>query len=224
MKLITFTSGSKGNCYLLDNGKEALVIECGLKFFYVKKQLNYDVKRVVGCIVSHKHKDHAGEMASYMQCGVPVFRPYYDAEARQSRKYGNFTIISFPCVHDVPCCGFIILHPEMGKMLYATDTGYIKFCFEGVNHMLIECNHDAELLKEWAVNFEHSLTGHMSIETCREFVKKNDSRLLKNVVLCHMSDENIVENMAIAKIKEVTKANVWSAHTDKEIDLRLTPF
>ena len=90
--------------------------------------------------------------------------------------------------------------------------------------MLIECNHNVDMLDEGAVNYEHSLAHHMSLQTCKDFIIANDNKKLQNVILCHMSDNNINEKEAIDTIKTVTGANVYSAHTDKVIDVSLIPF
>ena len=50
-------SGSKGNGYILHNDNEALVIECGVPFMEYKKALNFNIAKIKGCIVSHKHLD-----------------------------------------------------------------------------------------------------------------------------------------------------------------------
>ena len=48
MELKILGSSSKGNCYILDNGKEALVIECGISFNEVQKAVNFDISRIKG--------------------------------------------------------------------------------------------------------------------------------------------------------------------------------
>ena len=58
MKLIVLGSSSSGNCYILDNGKEALIIEAGIRFQEVKKALDFNLRKVVGCVVTHAHNDH----------------------------------------------------------------------------------------------------------------------------------------------------------------------
>ena len=55
MKLTIVGTGSKGNCYILSNGKESLVIEAGVSYGKVLRGLNYNVKDVVGVVVSHSH-------------------------------------------------------------------------------------------------------------------------------------------------------------------------
>lgn len=224
MKLINLSSGSKGNCYILDAEKGALVIEAGIPFLEVKKAIGFNVSKVSALLVSHTHKDHSKYTAEYERAGIAVFKPYEADEEYQKKAYGRFTVTSFPLVHDVPCRGFLIGHPDIGRLLYASDTEYIKYRFTGLNHMLIECNHETELVSDEAHNFEHSLTGHMSLETCKGFVAANSNANLKNVVLCHMSDKNINEERALAEVSGITKANVFSAHTHREVDLRLVPF
>ena len=59
MELKILGSSSKGNCYLLDNGKEALMIECGIAFKNVQKAVDFDITRIKACIKSHEHGDNA---------------------------------------------------------------------------------------------------------------------------------------------------------------------
>ncbi|MEB3374489.1 hypothetical protein SFC43_18645 [Bacteroides sp. CR5/BHMF/2] len=48
MKLIVLGSSSSGNCYILDNGTESLIIEAGIRFQEVKKALDFNLRKVVG--------------------------------------------------------------------------------------------------------------------------------------------------------------------------------
>lgn len=55
MKLIIVGTGSKGNSYVLSSVKESLVIEAGVPYEKILHGLNYNVKDVVGVVVSHSH-------------------------------------------------------------------------------------------------------------------------------------------------------------------------
>lgn len=55
MQLTCLGSGSDGNCYLLESKDEILVIECGCSLKEVKKALNFDLSKIVGCFISHVH-------------------------------------------------------------------------------------------------------------------------------------------------------------------------
>ena len=56
-------SSSKGNCYVLQNDSEAIIIEAGVKLSEVKKALGWNTAKVKVCIISHRHNDHAGHAA-----------------------------------------------------------------------------------------------------------------------------------------------------------------
>ena len=55
MFLKVCNSGSNGNGYILQNDNEILVIECGCSLMDIKKMIDFQVSKIVGCIVSHEH-------------------------------------------------------------------------------------------------------------------------------------------------------------------------
>lgn len=189
MKLIVVGSSSAGNTYLLTNGKETLVIDCGVPMLEAKKALDFQILSIVGAVVSHKHNDHNGRSHEYEAAGMRVWRPYEMESPRQDARFGNFRVRSFEAIHDVPCVGYLIEHPEMGRLLYATDTEYVKYRFRGLTAMLIEANYDERYINRDEAKFRHVLTGHMSLQTAIKCIEANSADL-RNVVLCHLSGSN----------------------------------
>lgn len=55
MFLKCIASGSSGNSYVLISDKEILLIEAGVRLMEVKKYINFQVSKIVGCIISHEH-------------------------------------------------------------------------------------------------------------------------------------------------------------------------
>lgn len=55
MKLKVLGSGSSGNCYILENDTEALIIEAGVPFMEVKKALDFNISKIQGVVISHEH-------------------------------------------------------------------------------------------------------------------------------------------------------------------------
>ena len=225
MRLKCLGSGSSGNCYILENETEALVIEAGLPFKEVKRALGFNVRKIVGALIGHSHKDHSKYILEYEQAGIRVFKPY-ELEFKVTKKFGNFTIRCFDLIHDVPCYGFYIEHPEIGKMIYASDTEYIKYRFKGLNHILVECNYDKNFIQADAVNRNHVLEGHMELKTALDFISTNDNPALRNVVLIHLSDKNADSAQFLQKTKETIKygADCFIASKGLEINLNLLPF
>lgn len=191
MKLMVIGSGSSGNGYLLTDGTETLVIESGKRLLDVKKALNFQIRGIVGVIDTHTHGDHHKYASEYELAGIPVWTPWKDDNLRQVKMFGGFTVKSFECIHDVPCVGYLIEHHDSGvKMLYATDTEYVKYTFKGLTAALIEANYSEEYVNRDEAKFRHVMTGHMSIETTIECIKANMNDGLKNIILCHLSKDN----------------------------------
>lgn len=55
MEFKVIGSGSSGNCYLLESETECLVIEAGISFLEVKKALDFNIRKIVGVVISHRH-------------------------------------------------------------------------------------------------------------------------------------------------------------------------
>lgn len=223
MRLKCLGSSSSGNCYILKNETEALVIEAGLPLMEVKRALDFNVKKIKAVIVSHVHGDHHKYLHEYVVAGIPVFEPYKNEGYVFQISKDSFGIRAFELVHDVPCYGFYIQHPEIGKMIYASDTEYIKYRFKNLDHILVECNYDKNFIQADVVNRSHVLEGHMELQTTKEFVRVNNNPDLRNVVLLHLSANNSDEIDFTAQMEDVVhpSTRVWIAKKGLEVDLRL---
>lgn len=236
MKLKCIATGSSGNCYTLTaNNGETLILDCGIPIKEFKKGLNWNIRSVVGCIVSHAHSDHSKSVKDLCDMEIPVFKPYETLLMSRFLANSYFTVRSFDLTtldgrwthtnsdgSECPCYGFLIAHPEMGRMLYITDTELIKWRFKGINHILLGVDYDKDLVdKDNDPKTRHVFRGHLSIETACEFLKSNNSNDLQNVIMCHLSSENADSDSFIEKMKKVARnANVDVAEPNKEWVLR----
>lgn len=241
MKLTVLGSSSSGNCYLLHNDTECLILEAGINFLEVKKALNFNVMKIVGVLASHIHGDHAKYIEEYRRAGIKYFTPY-DMSHHISAEYnhmGKFRIKDFAnsdksgrWLHnnsdgsECPCYGFYITHPDIGSLVYVTDTEYVRWRFNGVNHILCEANYDTQFVNRDEPNYEHRLRGHMSLPTALDFISTNDNPALRNVVLIHLSDKCGDPALFQKRAKEVLKydTDVYVAHKGLEVNLDLCPF
>lgn len=234
MKLKCLGSGSQqGNCYLLSTETETLILDCGIPIIEIKKGLNFDLSKVVGCVVTHSHKDHSLSAKDFKNMGIPVFKPYENKGSINLNGW-NGTIQAFDLTDkdgkfmhtnadgsECPCYGFLIEHSELGRMLYITDTELIKWKFRDINYILLGVNYDKDLLdNENQSKRNHVYRGHLSIDTACEFVKCN-SDSLETVIMCHLSDSNSDVDSFITKMKNVVPgANVCVAERGVEVLLR----
>lgn len=223
MVLKCLGSGSKGNCYLLSSGTETLIIEAGIPYRWILKGLDFNLMNVVGVVVSHSHSDHSKSAEDFKRAGIPVFAPY-DLEENDVWFRSQFTVQSFHLEHDVPCVGFYIRHPDMGSLVYLTDTEYCRFKFPRVNHILIEANYDARLIPEDHPARVHILKGHMELQTTKGFIQANKSSELRNVILCHMSEDNMDYEVMQEEVSEVAGKRVKVEVAGSGLSLELSKF
>lgn len=55
MLMRTISSGSQGNSYALIGDSEILLIEAGVSLMEVKRNIDFQISKVVGCVISHEH-------------------------------------------------------------------------------------------------------------------------------------------------------------------------
>lgn len=245
MKLTVLNSGSKANGYVLQNDTEAIVIECGCSVSDCLQALNFQSSKVKACLITHEHGDHAKYIEKYME----YFQVFCSHGTAQAIKYkgqrrpielkplkglyaGNFYIRPFGVEHD--CSepfGYLIEHPEIGKLLFATDTYYIKYKFDELTNVMIECNYSLEILnKNVKAGVIHpavkdrTLQSHMSLENCIKMLNANDLSQVSQVVLLHLSGKNSSDLEFKEKVELSTGKNVIVAKKGVNVILNKTPF
>lgn len=107
--------------------------------------------------------------------------------------------LPFDVEHDVPePLGFLIRSTVTGeKVLYFTDTVYIKYTFIGLTHIMMEANYDPETMEQnvkegriHAARAKRTIGSHMSIETVIKTLESFDLSRLQQVYLLHLSNDN----------------------------------
>jgi len=239
MRLTVLGSSSSGNGYVLQNDKEALVIECGIPFSACEEALDYNVRKVAGCLVSHIHGDHFGFVEQYRRF-IPIYtstgtieaaglHDSHNMKALQAKKQiriGGFTVMPFLVEHDAPePFGYLIRHPDFGLLLFATDTYYLRYTFAGLNYIMLECNYDRRVLdanvREKIIPMqvrERVLRSHLSCTDCIKTLQANDLSQVHMVLLLHLSNKNGKEEQFLQKIRRATGKYVLFAKKGLEVE------
>lgn len=121
--------------------------------------------------------------------------------AGQDFQIGDLQITPFTIPHDAADpCGFVFHCPAEGiRMAVATDLGYmppnVKAALRGIDVMLLESNHDLEMLKDgpypWSVKQRVlSRVGHLSNHATAEFLARDYDGGAHTIVLGHLSEQN----------------------------------
>lgn len=245
MNLHILGSNSFSNCYILESRTEALIIEAGVRMADVKKALRWQMNKVVGCVVTHEHNDHAGHVADMVATGVRVLalqevfnthglagKPFTKAvEPFKGYRIGGFLLQPVPVQHDVPCVGWIIQHADMGKLLFITDTVTFGYRVDGLNVVMIEANYADDIVAENIANGSmpeamrpRLLNSHMEIGQTKAILADHDLTDVNAIVLVHLSDGNADEERFIREVQEQTGKTVYAANAGMTIDISKTPY
>lgn len=224
MNIKTIATGSTGNCYLIDDGETRLLIELGIQFKKIQRALNYETSKVAACLISHSHQDHCKGVRGALGASVDVYmsettKSEIGIEHNRIRRYenknqfkvGTFTVLPFDVKHDVENHGFLIQSDKGDRLLFATDTYYVKYRFNNITHLMIECNYSDALLEQNVSSGRvHEFlsrrirASHFSLENVLEFLKANDLSKVKEIHLLHLSDTNSDEEAFKKAVQEQT--------------------
>jgi len=249
MKLQVINSNSAGNAYILESSTgEALLIECGVRFDQIKKALDFNIRKVVGCILTHEHGDHAKSINDVLKAGIKVYASAGTHQACKTTGHhrtavlksgkeqmiSSFLIKPFDVLHDVnEPLGFLIHHSECGTVLFMTDTKYCEYNFKGIklNNIIIEANYCQKIIDQRVADGanpqflrDRVLQSHMSLDTCKRTLTTYDLGAVNNIVLIHLSDGNSHEARFKQEVQEQTGKVVHVATPGLKIPFNKTAF
>ena len=227
MEIKVIASSSKGNCYLLDDGKTQILIEAGITFNKLIRKVN--ISNISGVLVTHEHQDHAKGVSDLIRRGKRVYSAQETFDALGIEKNGlakpiveyqlqmikTFAIIPFPTQHDAAKpLGFLIKSLLTNEVvLFATDTYYVKNKFEGLNYIMIECNYANDILEKRdnisKKQKDRLYKSHFELENVKEFLRNQDLSQVKEIYLMHLSSGNSDEERFKREIQELTGIPVY---------------
>lgn len=232
MQIQVIASGSTGNCYRIRDGTTSLLLECGVKIKRIQQALQFHLTDVSGCLISHEHGDHSRAVQDVLKAGIDIYTSAGTAaalgltghhikiiKAKHQVTIGTFTVLPFETEHDAAePLGFLIAGPAGSKLLFATDTYYIRYKFPGLTHIMLECNYSADILRD---NIEAGrvpgvlknrlLKSHFSLEHVKEFLEANDLSAVREIWLLHLSNNNSDAVRFKREIEELTGKMVFIA-------------
>ena len=235
MKVTVISTGSaKGNAYLVEDGHTTILLDAGAQVEDIKKAVNFAVGRISACLVTHEHGDHAKSVGKLLFYGIDVYMSAGTAlmcgfsenvhvetvEALKPFRVGTFRVVPFDVEHDAAePLGYLVDSEVTGeRLLYFTDTAFVRYLFPGVTHIIGECNHSQELIERNAAAGTLSpelaarvVKNHMSLERFLDYVEKMDRAKLRQIFLIHASDSNANDALFLTKVREATGVEVEMA-------------
>jgi phosphoribosyl 1,2-cyclic phosphodiesterase len=126
-------------------------------------------------------------------------------QAGQSFVIGDLDVSPFTIPHDAADPVGFVFTSQGVRMAFATDLGYVtpnvKAQLRGVDLLLLESNHDLEMLRDgpypWSVKQRVlSRVGHLSNEAAADFLANGYDGQAAYVILAHLSESNNLPELA----------------------------
>ena len=244
MQFASLGSGSRGNATLIQVGSTTLMVDCGFSLRETEQRLQscgVCATDITAILVTHEHSDHIKGVGAFARkYRTPVWLTYGTAQSarlgvlpvvehiivEQDFRVGDITVTPFSVPHDAnePCQYRFSDGRQMLGLL--TDTGmitpHIIDMLSGIAALLLECNHDMEMLVE--SDYPQSLKqrvggdyGHLNNQQAAGLLSEMDTSRLNYIAGMHLSENNntpqlVKEALAAALMWDTGQIQV--AHQD----------
>lgn len=231
MKIRALASSSAGCVYAINDGHTPFLLECGVSYPQIQQGLWRLGWRVESCLLSHEHGDHSCCAAKLMERGIDVYasRGTFEAmgleghrahhvRAGEPFRVGSFNVMPFAAIHDAAEPLGFVAASQAGKLLYLSDSAYSPFRFEGLTHIMLECNYALSILRQRVrsgkldLGYKNRLLrNHLGLERVLDLLASNDLTKVREIHLLHLSDGNSDEELFKKRVAAATGKPVYVA-------------
>ena len=230
MQFASLGSGSKGNATLVAAGDVVLMVDCG----FGRRETEYRLQRrglaptdIDAILVTHEHGDHVSGVAALSKAyNIPVYvthgtlasgkvdgaRKVVGINAGEDFVIGDIRVRAIPVPHDArEPVQFRFSHGDMSLGILTdlgTITSHVIKAFAACTGLLLEFNHDADLLR--AGPYPPALKrriggefGHLNNRQATDFLRATDTSRLRALVAGHISEQNNSVESARAAVSQV---------------------
>ncbi|MGB8516531.1 MAG: MBL fold metallo-hydrolase [Gallionella sp.] len=232
MRFASLGSGSEGNALLVEVAQTRVLMDCGfgLQDSIVRlARLGVLPDQLSGIVVTHEHGDHISGVAKLARrFNLPVWLTHgtlraqakafaniatlHEIDAHTIFAIGDVQIQPYPVPHDATEPVQYVFSDGARRLGVLTDVGcgtpHIEATLSGCDALVLECNHDSELLANG--DYPHSLKqrvggryGHLNNSQSAELLAKLDVSRLQHLISAHLSHKNNSPELAVAALRGV---------------------
>jgi len=240
VRFASLGSGSRGNALIVEAARTRIMLDCGFSYAEASVRLARiglapgDIDAIV---VTHEHDDHMGGAAQFAaQINIPVYMTTGTRTAA-GRKFKRVQCICFdphtafairdvlvrpfPVPHDAREPAQCVFDDGCARLGVLTDVGmptpHIRDMLSGCAALVLECNHDAELLRTGpyppALKARiGSRYGHLPNADCARLLASLDVSRLQHLVAAHLSETNNTPQLARAALAQAMGIDAHEVH------------
>ncbi len=207
MTFRSLASSSAGNAYIVSDGENTILLECGLPFKKLEQKSGYSLSQLSACFITHEHKDHSKAAAQLLRHGVKVYTSEGTARALELPELeiiepwkpvdiAYFRVMAVPVMHDAKQpVGFLIDDMRTNERLFfAADTRGLSYIISNPTYIAVECNYEESALAA-STHMPDSLKErirhtHFEVDKVLTWLKKQELCGVITIWLLHLSDVN----------------------------------
>ena len=245
MRFACLGSGSEGNAVVVEAGRSRVLLDCG---FSIKEtvfrlaRLGLTPADLSGIVITHEHSDHIGGVFRFAnKFNLPVWLTHgslaylsnldqslVDARVIDSHAafaVGDLYIEPFPVPHDAREPIQFVFSDGQHRLGVLTDTGmitpHIEQMLSGCNALVLECNHDADMLANgpYPTSLKQRVGGrfgHLDNTAAADLLRNIDTQRLTHLIAAHLSHKNNLPELARAALaKALNCAEDWIGIADQ---------
>lgn len=236
MRFASLGSGSEGNGLLVESGNTRVLVDCGFKLSETVRRLcqfGLEPADITAVLVTHEHDDHAGGVARFARrYDVPVYLTYGTLvamgrsgsmipsvsliDSHAPFMIGDLEVHPYPVPHDAREPSQFVFSDGDRRLGLLTDTGdstpHIERMLSGIDALVLECNHDLELLMNgpYPPTLKRRISGrygHLDNGTAARILGGIDCSRLQHFVAAHLSVQNNTPELARAAMSTALNCN-----------------
>jgi phosphoribosyl 1,2-cyclic phosphodiesterase len=254
VRFASLGSGSEGNGLLVEAGTTRILIDCGFGVRDTVTRLQragVEPETLTAIIVTHEHGDHIGGVAAFAsKFGTAVWLTFGTltvvsesfAEVASVKSFdshdvfaiGDIEVRPFPVPHDAREPVQFVCSDGCRRLGVLTDIGtstaYVEASLSGCDALVIECNHDLDMLLngDYPYPLKQRIAGrfgHLDNGAAAQLVASIDTSRLKHLVAAHLSRENNRPELARAALAGALNCDPgWIGIADQELGFAWREF
>lgn len=234
MRFCCLGSGSEGNGLLVEEGKTRVLVDCGFGLAESVSRLaraGVAPEMLTGIVVTHEHSDHVGGVGKlarrfrlpvWLTAGTRVQAQdlegvtVHEIDSHSAFEIDGLAIQPYPVPHDAREPVQYVFGNGAVRLGVITDTGasthHIEATLSGVDALVIECNHDREMLDRgpYPASLKRRVGGrfgHLENGQAATLLARLQHCGLRHVIAAHVSRTNNTPGRAQAALAAVLGCN-----------------